>query len=83
MLLLVSLLVLGLAVPAFAAGQSDIAQIHPGHMGAVKSGAAETGDYKGMPTIHFHLVATYDDWGTLVSETAKMYKGIPNAHAMD
>ena len=56
-------------------GTSDAAQTHPGHQGAVASGA-----YHGVPTIHYHDVGAYDSWGGLVSATAKAAKGIPHAH---
>ena len=73
-------LVLGSAGMASAAGQSENAQIHPGHLGYINS------DMKGggVPSVHFHDVAAYTTgpggWGGLVSDTAKMYKGIPHAH---
>ncbi len=59
---------------AFAAGNSDQARIHPGHQGAVSSG-----DYHGVPTIHYHFVGPYEKWGTAVSDAAQG-QGIPAAH---
>lgn len=80
LLILVSLLVFGLAVPAFANGASDTAQLHPGHQGVLSSGAIH-----GIPSIHFHAGVEYDTgpggWGSAVSTAARTYKGLPNAHA--
>lgn len=84
LLLLVSLLVFGLAFPAFANGASDVAQLHPGHQGYVSSGGANAG---AAPVLHFgaHGGPGYGDgaggWGFAVSETAKACKGIPRAHS--
>ncbi len=79
LLVLVSLLVLGLAVPAFANGASGDAQLHPGHKGVLSSGSVH-----GIPAIHFHAGVAYPTgpggWGSAVSAAAKAYKGIPNAH---
>ena len=67
---------------AASADNSGAAQLHPGHAGYVASG--ETGG--GVPTAHFgaHGGPGYDSgpggWGSAVSDTAKMYKGIPHAH---
>ena len=72
-----------LGAPVAAAGQSDVAQVHPGHQGYLNS-AGNTGG--GIPTAHFaaHGGPGYPSgpggWGGAVSATAKACKGIPSAH---
>ena len=84
LLVLVSLLVFGLTVPAFANGASGDAQLHPGHQGYLSSGGANVG---AAPVFHFkaHGGPGYapgpGGWGSAVSATAKACKGIPNAHS--
>ena len=72
------------AAPALAGGNSDAAQLHPGHQGYVSSGGANGG---AAPVFHFgaHGGPGYEagagGWGSTVSFVASTYKGLKNAHS--
>ena len=72
------------APAAFAAGNSDVAHVHPGHQGYLASGGK---NINAAPVNHFaaHGGPGYDagpgGWGAAVSDVAKACKGLKNAHA--
>lgn len=79
----ISLFFAAFAGPAMAAGNSEAAQLHPGHQGYVSSDGANAG---AAPVNHFgaHGGPGYESgpggWGHAVSETAKAAGGLKKAH---
>lgn len=71
------------APAALAGGNSGTAKVHPGHQGYLASGGQ---NINAAPVNHFAAhggpgyAAGAGGWGSAVSNAAKTYKGLPNAH---